>query len=337
MMPPLAAALLALTPAPQEVEALFLPLVTERFELHSNAAVNQHHFLYRWAETEARTDRRAPTRPVSAAERAVLATLVAEERAAWERAVAHYREHVIARDLLFDEGLVSVKRAFAFGQDWESDEHLPTAGERALLASFEAAREMYLAHWWPAHDRANRTWIRAVRPLLEAHEVELSEQVVTALGGNWPGRVHVDVAAYANWAGAYTSENPVHVTITSGDPELGGWSSLEMLMHEPCHSMAIERPLNTTLEAAFAAHGGRPPRELWHATIFFTTGELTRRFAVEHGATDYVPVGDRIKVYDRAWGRSREALGKHWIHWLEGRATQGEVLAEMATDLAGGQ
>jgi hypothetical protein len=326
--PSIALALAISAAVPQESEPLEPPLRTERFELGSNTA----------AETEARTGGDAPERPVPEAEMDELDPAIWEpfEVRAWEQAVADYREHVIGRDLLFDEGPVSLERTYSWEPGFKprSPED-PNAKERELILTMARTWSVYEHTWWPDRERANRAWNAAVGPLLAEHEVELSERVAAALGGEWPGRVRVDVSAYPNRAGVDTTANPVHVTIASGAAEYRGWSALEILVHEPCHASAIERPLSAALDAAFAP--AAPPRDLGHATLFFTSGELTRRVAAAHGAPDHERLGDRIRVYTRAFKAEREVLGRHGVHGLDGAAAREEVLAEMALDLAGGR
>ena len=58
-------------------------------------------------------------------------------------------------------------------------------------------------------------------------------------------------------------------------------------------------------------------RDLWHALLFFTSGEVVKK---RLGA-DYVPYAYRNGLYDRGWGAFRKALEQHWVPYLQGRVT----------------
>jgi len=61
----------------------------------------------------------------------------------------------------------------------------------------------------------------------------LAPRVAAGYGAQWPAeRTVVDVVAYANWAGAYTTNDPTHVTVSSTDSRLEGAGALEILFHE---------------------------------------------------------------------------------------------------------
>src|SRR5438445_9520189 len=85
-----------------------------------------------------------------------------------------------------------------------------------LTQVLEAAAVVYRAHLWPEHDRANRRWILRVAPLVREQGVGLSERLADIYQTRWPReKIRVDVSAYGNWAGAYTTVDPLRVTISS--------------------------------------------------------------------------------------------------------------------------
>ena len=61
------------------------------------------------------------------------------------------------------------------------------------------------------------------------------------------------------------------------------------------------------------------PRDLWHAIIFATSSELTRRALLARGVPDYVP--SSIDLFTRAWPRYREPVEKNWLPYLDGQGT----------------
>src|SRR5438552_8227459 len=87
-----------------------------------------------------------------------------------------------------------------------------------LTQVLEAAAPVYRAHHWPDHDRANRRWIMRVAPLVREQGVGLSKRLADIYQTRWPReKIRVDVTGYANWTGAYTTADPLRVTISGLD------------------------------------------------------------------------------------------------------------------------
>jgi hypothetical protein len=100
-----------------------------------------------------------------------------------------------------------------------------------------------------------------------------------------------------------------------------GFHSLEMLLHESSH--AVVGPNNGTVAEAISAaaksHGVDPPQGLWHAILFATSSELTRRALAERGITNFVP--SSVDLFTRVWPKYREPVEKFWIAYLNGEGT----------------
>ncbi len=315
------------------------PLVaaTERFAFWSDPEVNLHYFLYQWASGEGEAPR--GRLPVAVAEREELPALGEDERTAWQRAVDHYREHLIDRSLLFDEEMKAIRNHLA-GTAPKAESELV----RATGAALAPALPIYERRWWPAHDEANRRWVEALLPLLVRVEGGLAEKLATAFGGSWPeGAVRVDVTAYANDLGAYSTEAAAgpapHVVVSSRDASYAGPASVEMVFHEAGHSDkligAASGPLRAAVEAAGATGA---PRDLWHALLFYTAGELAREALTAAGVPDYRPYAEANGLWPRArgWAAARDAFEAHWRPYLAtgGGAGRDQALAAVARALA---
>jgi hypothetical protein len=284
-------------------------LAASLFTFHSNPWLNLHHFVRAVARGEPAT-----------------AELTAAERQDWDAAVALYRERYAQRDLLFDEGMVGIKAVLRRAETLPSLAGLGL--DPALAAALERASPVYRRHWWPHHDRANRDWVAALQPLLDAHGPRLARAVAAAYGKTWPAQpVDVDVSVQAGPFGAYTTSGPpAHVVISSLDPRYRV-CALEMLFHEASHGW--DDVLTAGLARAAAAQRKSPPPQLWHAVLFFTAGELTRRELAAAGDEDYVEMALRNGNYDRACGGCRPLLLKHWGPRLDGRASVDEALSAL--------
>lgn len=343
---------------PARVEAAAQGNYTEAqlpvFELHSGFWINLHHVLYQ----EARQRKAATSRDTNATKSAatpfksVLAGkgLTEAEQKTWDNAVAYYAENYADKDLLFTTELIQLKDQLG---DFEDCDELSgrkrkfcDAGLPANLTQvLEAAGPVYRKYLWPEHDKANRRWILQVAPLVREQGVGLSERLADIYQTRWPqGKIRVDVVAYANWAGAYTTVDPLRVTISSLDSRNQGPQALEVLFHEGSHGIAeaVQRAIIRECRQR-----DKPiPRDLWHALVFYTTGEVIRTVLTSPSASasrgekggssavsDYSTYAVREGLYQRGWKNYLELLQRFWQPYLDGKATFDDTIARMVSSL----
>ena len=207
--------------------------------------------------------------------------LTPAEQKAWNAALDAYARDWSSRDLLHNIDMVIANDRLAELENCAdfSAQAAPQCvpGLRAdLVAALAEAAPVYRAHWWPQQDRENRAWMAAVTPLVHGMGSDLATQLIRVYQHPWPtGRLRVDVVWYAGPEGSYTTLSPPHITIASHDSRNQGLAAFEMLFHEASHTLA------DGVNEAIARHCrdlGKPiPRDLWHALLFYTTGELVRR------------------------------------------------------------
>ena len=321
------------------------------FELHSSFWINLHHTLY----FEARQKKAALSRDLGSnkphAVKSVFAAkppLTDVEQKAWDEAVAYYAENFAEKDLLFSTELTQLKDQLG---DFEDCDELSghkrkfcDAGLAAKLTQIlEAAAPVYRAHLWPEHDRANRAWIARVAPLVRDQGVGISERLADVYRTRWPhGKIRVDVSAYANPAGAYTTVDPLRVTISSLDPRNQGAEALDVLFHEGSHGIA--EPVQATIIRECRQRDKPIPRDLWHALVLFTTAEVIRpalaSFAAssndkdEPGANSSNAAKDlRESFAQRGWKEYLDLLQRFWAPYLEGKASFDDAIARMVSSL----
>jgi hypothetical protein len=351
--------------ATAQVDSTYGPLPV--FELHSGFWLNLHHRLY----DEARQQRNStsagstrsgkstkPTLQIAPGARVVLSG--AEQRA-WDDAVAYYAANYADKDLLFSIELVLLKNQLG---DFETCEELSGAKKKScdaglpakLTQILELAAPAYRAHRWPMDDRANRAWIKRVAPLVREQGVGLSNRLADIYQTRWPTeRIRVDVTAVANYAGAYTTLDPLRVTIASMDPRNQGAAALEVLFHEASHGIAT--PVELAIVRECRQRDKPIPRDLWHALIFYTTGEVIKPVLDAqseipgNGATlgsstiknppdagsqnpqdpKYTPYAKREGLYQRGWENYLVLLTRYWQPYLEGRTTFDDAIARMVS------
>lgn len=276
------------------------------FSFHSNAWLNLHHFV------------RAAARGGPPA-----TGLPTEERQVWSAGVDFYRPYT-SRDVLFDDGMVAIKNALRTAAGRTNLDGITIDAD--LKATLERLMPIYGKHWWPAHDRANREWIGAVQPLLDRHGAALSQAVARTYGVTWPTQpVPVDLSVVAGPVGAYTTANPTHVMISSQDPSYRGYAALEMLFHEASHGFGVL--FQGVSQAATEQKVSVPPR-LWHAVLFYTAGELTRRELKTHGI-EYAEYADADLYTNQCGAGCREKIVEHWTPRLDGKRTVAEAFSAL--------
>ena len=358
--------------AARQIDSVYGPLPV--FELHSGFWINLHHRLYQEARQQRSTAQAVGAKPGRSAKPTLQVapgarpTVTAAEQRAWDDAVSYYAANYADKDLLFSTELVLLKNQLG---DFETCDELSGAKKRTcdaglpgkLTQILEGAAPAYRAQRWPSDDRANRAWIKRVAPLVREQGVGLSHRLADIYQTRWPEeKIRVDVSAVANGAGAYTTLDPLRVTIASTDPRNQGAAALEVLFHEASHGIAT--PVEQAIARECRQRDKPIPRDLWHALIFYTTGEVIKPIidpqadapennvvqngtlpggsssdrapdANSHSSKDaeYTPYAMREGLYQRGWENYLALLNRYWQPYLEGRATFDDAIAHMASAL----
>jgi hypothetical protein len=297
------------------------------FEFHSGFWINLHHFLYEQAAIATAGPRGTPHEAELATDASMAAGLSEDEARAWSDALVYYRAKMIGHDLASDGAMIMTKNRL---EDLEE----VTSADRSdldpkLVAVLDAAAPVYRTHWWLLHDKANQAWIAAVMPLVDKQGGGLSQQIATTFETPWPDHpLRVDVVAYANYAGSYTTQHPARITISSIDGGNQDIAALEVLFH--AGSLAMTDPISATVNRAYAAARKSPPPEITQMIMWFTSG-----FLVQQPYPNYTPYADRFALWaeDSQTG-VRAALVKDWQPRLEGKVTLDAALAQLAADFS---
>ena len=302
------------------------------FEFHSGFWLNLHHTLY----YQARQQRAASSTSVLGT-----TTLSPSEQKAWDTAVSFYVQAYAGKDLLVALDLVLIKNQLG---DFETCDDIAGLKKKTcdaglpkkLTEVLSGAAPVYRAHLWSEQDRANRRWISSVAPLVRRSGVELSHRLAEIYQTDWPQeRIRVDVSVYSNSAGAYTTLDPLRLTVSSTDPRNQGPEALEILFHEASHGIS-DNVQNAILREC--RQRDKPvPRDLWHALLFYTTGEVIRPALhdSEQGSqkTGYVPYAVREGLYKRGWQDYLRVLTEYWQPYLDGKQSFDDAVAHMVSAL----
>jgi hypothetical protein len=281
--------------------------------------LNLHHYLYVLGRAEAKIpdSQRAAVAGAPADEAAGLKGLSDAERARWRQAVAAYAGRFSTLDTVFDSELFNLTNALrrASGDRAARTLQIDVAAAEAL----DRAAPIYRKAWWPRHRDANRRWVQSMQAPIEKLAPPMLAYVTRAYQEPWmAGGFPVNVSAFSNWAGAYSTYDSLLVvsSMHPGNRELHGF---EITVHEAMHQWDEE--IDERIRAIARANKLKFHDLLSHAMIFYTTGEAMKRLVPTH-----VPYAEIAGIWKGRMGVFKPALDAHWKPYLDGRTTQDEAL-----------
>jgi hypothetical protein len=334
-----------------------LPGSLPTFEFRSGFWVNLHHFLYE--QSLLRVD---PSRVAlgGAADRAratftvANAKLTPEEQRAWDSALDYYSRTLASKDLLENYDMVAINDVLASlgtcpDLSGKTDVQCDAGLRKEMTDALTAAAPVYRAHWWADDDRANRAWIDQVSLQVQKWGVRVAQQLALVYRGPWPrGRLAVDVVNYAGPLGAYTTfgvtspfrneARTMHITVSSRDPRNLGTdptAGFDVLFYEASHGVADS--VNQAIEETCREEGKLIPRDLYHAMLFYTTGEIVERETspATHGSSGPDPQSydSRSVLLTRGWSDYAPVLQSYWQPYLDGRVSFLDAVQNMVASL----
>jgi hypothetical protein len=297
------------------------------FEFHSDFWINLHLFLYEQAAIATAGPRGTPHEAELATDASMAAGLSEDESKAWSDALIYYRAKILRHDLATDDEMVKIKNRL---EDIEGQ----TSADRSdldpkLLSVLDTAAPIYRTHWWFLHDKSNQAWIAAVMPLIDSQGAGLAQQISTAFEIPWPERpLRVDVVAYANYAGSYTTLHPARITISSIDGGNQGTAAIEVLFHAASEVMIDT--ISATVKRAYETAKKDPPPEITEMILWYTSGYFVKQLY-----PNYTPYAERFALWvENSRTGYRAALVKDWQPRLEGKVTLDAALAQLAADFS---
>ena len=286
--------------------------------------INLHHYLYVLGRVEAKmpdVERRAVA-GAPANQSAGLGSLDDRERQVWRESVAAYAAGLSRRDAVFDTEMVNATAALIKARGTTAGQ-IPGL-EPGISAVLVRAAPVYRKGWWTGHEAANQRRIQELERVVADHGQGMLAFITRAYQENWPADGYpVRIAAYSNWAGAYSTREQILI-MSSLDEETRGVYGLETVFHEAMHQWddAIDARLRAVAKRAGLA---RVPDNLTHAMIFYTAGEAARR-----AVPDHAPYAERNGMWKQ--GRIaafRDALDRHWKPYLGGAGSLETALESM--------
>jgi hypothetical protein len=277
--------------------------------------LNLHHFLYLLGRVEAKMPdiTREAVAGAPADEAEGLKRLTEAERQTWRDAVTAYANGLSKLDAVRDKTLfdtTNVVRRAAANLDAKD-----LSIDPAMAAALDRAAPIYRKAWWSRHRDANRRWLQSMQDPLKQYGPQILAYITRAYQEPWMKDGYpVNVSAWSNWAGAYSTNDSLLVvsTLNKGNQGLHGF---EITFHEAMHQWddAIFAKLR---QVAKANSIPKIDGLLTHAMIFYTTGEAMKTVVPTH-----VPYAEIAGIWNGRMGSFKPKLDAHWKPYLDGKNT----------------
>jgi hypothetical protein len=299
---------------------------TPLFDFHSNFWVNLHQVLIH--EAWLRTGK--PNRQVQATPPLSAAHMSKKEAADWNAAVDFYSAHFANRPQHGDDQLIEMNEHLAEQPDdgAHSAAHLSVSLPPETLAILRGAAVVYRKYWWSAHNAFNHHWIASQQERLHHLGPELAAAMSKDLRQPWPAApIRVDVCYYVVALGHAFTTLPPHTTLSGSNEGLLGF---ELLFHEAAHTFA------DAIITALSAEGRAQHKEvgdLWHATLFYTSGAELRRLLPAPEQASFTSYAYHYGVYNGGKFTYRHILETDWQAYLDGKIDFTDATHSMVADL----
>jgi len=256
------------------------------------------------------------------------------DRKAWASALDVYAE-IAKQDQIFDEDARQISNTLAMAGDVTRlrDGLVNAAGARTTGA-LNAAGPIYRARLWPARQRDNEAWNTSAKALTGRHQTAMAEALAKAYRVTWPQAPYlVDAVGETGPNSGFTHNAPAgfaaHIHASVGSVRNTGNAPLELMFHEASHTAAVGGRIATMIEEECARQKLTVPPDLAHFMIMFTSGEVARRELASSGSPGYVPY---IYRYNQLPPAVLSAFERHWLPYLEGKATFEQALRDLVRD-----
>lgn len=295
---------------------------TDHFEFYINKWLNQHHFLFQTAKALAKDS------TTSKEGFPHWQKLSPREQELTQELIAYYQEHWIDKNLLFNGDLYRIKRTISYWQNRRKS--LEYEAHPELAQYWTEFAPIYERLFWPTHSKRNENILEHNLARIRAYETQAAARLSQLSQDAWPtDKIRVDVTYLADWAGAYTTTDPVHVVVSTKEvgPE-GDW--VETIFHESSHKLISGRrgKVSALIQDLAKEEELEIPRQLWHGVLFYFAGAVIKDLLVADGV-DY----ELYMIRENVFGAYHDALAKSLDPYIAGDRSLEAALKELLISL----
>lgn len=294
---------------------------TQYYSFHVNYWFNLHHFLKQESLLKSLDSTMVTT------------SLPLKDQRILEEGVKYYTDEFFEEDLRTSDLFTDFKTWISTDPSLE-DTPAQFSGIISILKKIDP---VYRAHFWKNHLQTIESVLSENLPMIKNIESQFVDDLELLTRQFWPDdKVRVDlvyVAKSSKWNvrnRPYTSIFPTWVVMNAyGENDVkGNW--IELLFHESAHPMILSRDyfVAGTIQDVARAEGLKLPRQLWHAYLFYLTGDLAKRLLEEDIAYDTTYM-QRNKVFSRYY----PTLDKYLPLYIKGEKTLADVTKSIILEL----
>ncbi len=258
---------------------------TQYFEFHNNYWVNLHHFLYQKADSsQLKKLQEDDLNFLEIGEYSSMLKLSKNEKEVLEQAIIYYQKNLTSKSLRRD---LNPMRLWLQKRQ-ESTEIIDTSFSKEFTEILNKVSPIYKKYFWEIHKSHNSLILNNHISNIKAVEKEVINKMEVLSLNPWPDstKVRVDITAYANWAGAYTSSKPqMNIILSTLDPSSTTNAFVETVFHEGSHLLYLygKSPIRDKFYYKSKELDIDFPRNLWHASMFYLCGRVTQDALAELG------------------------------------------------------
>lgn len=267
---------------------------TKYYDFHINYWFNAHHFL--WLESFMNLEKDSTL---------VTEKLSKKDRVIWDEAVNYYKENLTEKDLRTSDYMDGFKK---WMRTWRKTFGPIPEAYKPHMDVLMAVDPVYEKYFWPRHLAACQKVLDDNIAIIRAIESDYVDQITTLTRQFWEfEKIRVDityVAKASKWNlrnRPYTSLFPTHVVMNAvGENAVpGNW--IELLFHESAHHLILPSTyfVGGTINDYLEVNDLQPPRQLWHAYIFYFTGQISKQLLNAHGIEYEATYMERNGVFSR--------------------------------------
>ncbi|MEO9851652.1 MAG: hypothetical protein ABJH72_11250 [Reichenbachiella sp.] len=317
----LSSILSAQSPAPSDT--------SKYYEFHINYWINAHHFL--WLEAFMNVEKDSTL---------VTHRLQKKDLKIWIETLNYYKKNLVQEDLRSSDYMSNFKE-WIITQDESLDDNIPETFQ-SHVAMLQSVHPVYQKYFWPEHQSVCQSVIADNISLLRKVESDYVDQITTLTRQFWEfTKIRVDltyVAKASKWNlrnRPYTSLFPTHVVMNAvGENKVqGNW--IELLFHESAHHLILPGSyfVGGTINDYAESKNIKPPRQLWHAYLFYFTGQIAKNLLNAEGIDYPVTYMERNRVFSKYF----PLLEKHLTPYMNREATLAEATSIFIREYNNGQ